>query len=121
GESVRVWQRIYDITMGACLATCARLRANVTDEHSAGESTYREELAPLVADLTERGVAEVDAGALVVRCEGIKEPTIIRKGDGGYLYATTDLAAIRRRVLKFGGDILVYCVDSRQGLHFKQV
>ncbi|MEX0876029.1 MAG: arginine--tRNA ligase [Phycisphaerales bacterium] len=110
-ESVRVWQRIYDITMGACLATCARLRANVTDEHSAGESTYREQLAPLVAD----------AGALVVRCDGIKEPTIIRKGDGGYLYATTDLAAIRRRVQKFGGDILVYCVDSRQGLHFKQV
>ena len=55
------------------------------------------------------------------RCEGIKEPTIIRKRDGGFLYATTDLAAIKRRVGKLGGDEVVYCVDSRQGLHFKQV
>ena len=120
-ESVRVWQRIYDITMSACLHTCARLHANVSDEHSAGESTYRDELGPLVQDLIDRGVAEEDDGALVVKCEGIKEPTIIRKRDGGYLYATTDLAAIKRRVQKLGGDIVVYCVDSRQSLHFKQV
>jgi len=120
-ESVRVWKRIYDITMGACLATCARLHADVRDEHSAGESTYRDELGPLVADLIDREIAEEDDGALVVRCEGIKEPTIIRKRDGGYLYATTDLAAIKRRVSKLGGDFVVYCVDSRQSLHFKQV
>ncbi|MFG0312800.1 MAG: arginine--tRNA ligase, partial [Phycisphaerales bacterium] len=50
-ESVRVWQRIYDITMGACLHTCQRLHANVTDEHSAGESTYRDELGSVVKDL----------------------------------------------------------------------
>ncbi|MHA7814159.1 MAG: arginine--tRNA ligase [Phycisphaerales bacterium] len=120
-DSVRVWQRIYDITMSACLHTCARLHANVTDEHSAGESTYRDELGPVVQDLIDRSVAEEDDGALIVKCDGIKEPTIIRKRDGGYLYATTDMAAIRRRVQKLGGDILVYCVDSRQSLHFKQV
>ncbi len=120
-ESVRVWQRIYDITMSACLHTCARLRANVTDEHSAGESTYRDELASVVQDLIDRNIAEEDDGALVVKCEGIKEPTIIRKRDGGYLYATTDMAAIKRRVGQLGGDIVVYCVDSRQSLHFKQV
>lgn len=120
-DSVRVWQRIYDITMGACLHTCRRLHANVTDEHSAGESTYRDELGEVVQDLIDRGIAEEDDGALVVKCEGIKEPTIIRKRDGGYLYATTDLAAIRRRVSQLGGDIVVYCVDSRQSLHFKQV
>lgn len=120
-ESVRVWQRIYDITMSACLHTCARLHANVTDEHSAGESTYRDELGDVVQDLIDRNIAEEDDGALVVKCDGIKEPTIIRKRDGGYLYATTDMAAIKRRVEKFGGDIVVYCVDSRQSLHFKQV
>ncbi|MFG0298854.1 MAG: arginine--tRNA ligase [Phycisphaerales bacterium JB047] len=120
-ESVRVWQRIYDITMSACLHTCARLHANVTDEHSAGESTYRDELGSVVQDLIDRNIAEEDDGALVVKCDGIKEPTIIRKRDGGYLYATTDLAAIKRRVDKLGGDIVVYCVDSRQSLHFKQV
>lgn len=120
-ESVRVWQRIYDITMGACLHTCARLHANVTDEHSAGESSYRDQLAPLVRDLIDRDIAQEDHGALVVKCEGIKEPTIIRKGDGGFLYATTDLAAIKRRVETMDADIIVYCVDSRQSLHFKQV
>ncbi len=120
-RSVKMWQMIYDITMAACLATCQRLHANITDEHSAGESTYRDELGPLVQDLIDRKIAIEDDGALVVRCEGIKEPTIIRKRDGGFLYATTDLAAIKRRVEKLGGDEVVYCVDSRQGLHFKQV
>jgi len=120
-RSVRVWQRIYDITMTACLSTCSRLHANITDEHSAGESTYRDELAPLVQDLIDREIAVEDDGALVIKCDGIKEPTIIRKRDGGFLYATTDLAAIKRRVSKLGGDIVVYVVDSRQSLHFKQV
>ncbi len=120
-RSVAVWQRIYDITMGACLATCERLHANITDEHSAGESTYRDELGPLVDDLISRGIAEEDDGALVVRVDGIKEPMIIRKRDGGFLYATTDLAAIKRRAGTLGGDELVYCVDARQSLHFKQV
>ncbi|MDF1808962.1 MAG: arginine--tRNA ligase [Phycisphaerales bacterium] len=120
-RSVQVWQRIYDITMNACLSTCKRLHTKITDEHSAGESTYRDELAPLVQDLIDRKIAIEDEGALVVQCDGIKEPTIIRKRDGGFLYATTDLAAIKRRVSKLGGDIVVYCVDSRQSLHFKQV
>jgi arginyl-tRNA synthetase len=52
---------------------------------------------------------------------GIAEPLLIRKSDGGFLYATTDLAGIRRRVQKLGADEVVYCVDARQGLHFKQV
>jgi len=120
-RSVAVWQRIYDITMTACLSTCQRLHTKITDEHSAGESTYRDELAPLVDDLIDRNIAIEDDGALIVKCDGIKEPTIIRKRDGGFLYATTDLAAIKRRINTLGGDIVVYVVDSRQSLHFKQV
>ncbi len=120
-RSVAVWQRIYDITMRECLATCARLHTNITDEHSAGESTYRDELSPLVEDLIERNIAEEDGGALVVRIEGIKTPCIVRKRDGGFIYATTDIAAVKRRVQELGGDALIYCVDARQGLHFKQV
>ena len=118
-RSTAVWQRIYDLTMAACLATCARLRANVTDEHSAGESTYRGELGAIVDDLVARGIAEESDGALVVRVEGLAEPCLIRKRDGGFLYATTDLAAIRRRVQTLGADRVVYCVDARQSLHFR--
>ncbi|MCC5823713.1 MAG: arginine--tRNA ligase [Phycisphaerales bacterium] len=120
-ESVAAWQRVYDITMGACLATCARLHAHISEDASAGESSYRDELAGVIDDLTRRGIAEEDDGALVVRVDGLKEPCIVRKRDGGYLYATTDLAAIRRRAGTLGGERVVYCVDARQALHFKQV
>jgi arginyl-tRNA synthetase len=121
--TVALWRRIADITMQACLATVARLNAFVLEEHTAGESSYAEELAGLVRDLEERAIAEESDGALVVRLEdeGIAEPCLIRKTDGGYLYATTDLAAIRRRVQKLGADRVVYAVDARQSLHFKQV
>ena len=124
-HTVSVWQKIYDTTMRACLDTCARLDADVTDAATAGESTYRTELAEIVDDLESRKIAEEDDGALIVRNTDAKgkafEPTLIRKSDGGFLYATTDLAGIRRRVRDLGGQTLVYCVDARQSLHFRQV
>ena len=120
-EIVAIWKRIYDTTMTACLATCARLLTNITDRDSAGESSYAEELAPLVDELIGLGVTEESDGALVIRVEGIEEPCIIRKRDGGFLYATSDMAGIRRRVQKIGGDHLIYVVDARQALHFRQV
>lgn len=118
-----VWQRISDVTMSACLAICARLNARVLPEHSAGESSYAGLLAPLVADLEGRGIAEPSDGALVVRLNdaGIEEPLLVRKRDGGFLYATTDLAAIRHRAGTLGASRIVYCVDARQSLHFRQV
>jgi arginyl-tRNA synthetase len=122
----KVWQRIVDVTIAACAANCERLATIVRAEHTAGESSYADELGPTVEDVLARKVAEVDDGAVVIRLDepawgGIKEPCLIRKRDGGYLYATTDLCAIRRRAQKFGADRIVYCVDARQALHFKQV
>lgn len=119
-EIVALWQRLYDVTMGACLATCARLQANITERDSAGESSFRGELGEIVRILLDKGLAEEDGGALVVRNEGL-DPTLVRKSDGGYLYATTDLAAVRKRVQKLGADRVIYCVDARQALHFRQV
>jgi arginyl-tRNA synthetase len=123
-EAVAVWKRIADITMAECLRTCRRLHADIDEDDSAGESSYAGELAGIVEDLLRRGVAEVSEGAVIVRVEGIEEPCIIRKserGGGGFLYATTDLAAIRRRVQSLGADRVIYCVDARQSLHFRQV
>ncbi|MEL7471803.1 MAG: arginine--tRNA ligase [Planctomycetota bacterium] len=119
--TVAVWRRIYDVTMRACLHACERLMTRVTADDSAGESSYAEELLGVVEDLESRGIAEASDGALVVRVEGVKEPCIIRKSDGGFLYATTDMAAIRRRVQTLGADRVVYAVDARQALHFRQV
>ncbi len=122
-EYVRVWEAISRITLDSCFEVCARLQADVTEAATAGESTYAEELAPMVQDLVDRGVAVEDDGALIIdlKDQGIKEPVLIRKRDGGFLYATTDVAGIRRRVQTLGGTRLVYAVDARQGLHFKQV
>ncbi len=122
-DAIAVWQRLIDITMRECLAACARLRANVTHEHTAGESSYRDDLPDVARDLEARNIATQSEGALVVDLAdvGIKEPCLVRKSDGGYLYATTDLAAIRRRVQEIGASRVVYCVDARQALHFKQV
>ncbi len=117
-----VWKKIAQITLDECLAICARLHADVRNEHSAGESTFAEELAPIVQDLESRGVATISEGALVIDLKdaGIAEPLLIRKSDGGFLYATTDLAGIRRRVQKLGADRVVYAVDARQSHHFRQ-
>lgn len=119
-QMVAVWRRLYEVTMSACLETCARLHAAITEDATAGESTYRDELAGIVDVLLEAGIAEQDDGALIVRNEGL-EPTLVRKSDGGYLYATTDLAGVKRRVQTLGADRVIYCVDARQALHFKQV
>lgn len=116
-----LWKRVAEVTMNECLSICKRMNANVTPEATAGESSYADELAPMVDDLVKRAIAEPDQGALVVRVEGIDEPCLIRKSDGGFLYATTDICAIRRRVQKFHAARVIYCVDIRQSLHFRQV
>ncbi|MBM4107381.1 MAG: arginine--tRNA ligase [Phycisphaerae bacterium] len=115
------WKRIADVTMAECIAAFRRLGCTLCERDSAGESSYSEELAGIVDDLVSRGVAEQSDGALVVRVEGIEEPCLVRKRDGGFLYATSDLAGIRRRVRKLGADRVIYTVDARQSLHFAQV
>lgn len=135
-KTFAVWQKIYEVTMKVCLDVCKTLLVNVTSEHNAGESSYADELAPMIEDLTSRGIAELDQGALIVRLdappydaaggrkaefEAIKEPCLVRKTDGGYLYATTDICAVRRRVQKFKAHRAVYSIDARQALHMKQV
>jgi arginyl-tRNA synthetase len=95
-------------------------------------------LAPLVADMLEKGIATISDGAAVIFSDGsvkpendpflIKEkdewkaaPCIIRKGDGGFLYATTDLATIDYRVKEWKADEIWYVVGAPQQLHFRQV
>jgi arginyl-tRNA synthetase len=129
-----VWKRIYEVTMAVCLDVCRKLRVNVTAEHTAGESSYADELGPMVEDLLARGVAVHDQGAVIIRLDEpppgpdgkplwapIKEPCLIRKTDGGFLYATTDIAGIRRRVQHLGASRLVYAIDARQSLQMRQV
>jgi arginyl-tRNA synthetase len=105
----------------------ARLGARLTDADTAGESSYNDDLPQLVADLTDAGLLFESDGALCAFLPGFTNrdgaplPLIVRKADGGFGYAATDLAAIRHRADRLGADRLVYVVDARQSLHFEQV
>jgi len=87
-----------------------------------GESFYNPFLKGLVAELTEKGHAVEDQGAMCIFVGKKKGPPLmIQKSDGGFGYATTDLAALRYRINEHKADRIVYVTDVGQELHFKQV
>lgn len=86
-----------------------------------GESFYNPMLAPMVDELIANKIAEESEGAIVIVVAKKGNPLIIRKSDGGFLYGTTDLAAIRYRTNELKADRVVYVTDVGQELHFKQV
>ncbi|RLS75770.1 MAG: arginine--tRNA ligase [Planctomycetota bacterium] len=97
-------------------------RLGVTFDHVRGESSYRKLLAGVVEDLQSQGLARESRGAIGVFLDGDdKPPFLVRKADGGYLYATTDLAAIRWRLEHWKPDRILYVVDHRQSQHFDQL
>jgi arginyl-tRNA synthetase len=122
-----IWQRLVDISRGYLHQVYTRLRVTLTDEDIRGESFYNDMLADTVSELEERGIAVVSEGALCAfpagftGREGRPLPLIIRKSDGGYNYASTDLAAVRYRVDKLSADRAIYVVGSEQALHFQMV
>jgi arginyl-tRNA synthetase len=120
-EVVARWQRIIDITMQAVYESFELLNVNIGPEHDRPESFYREELAGVVDAFLASGIGREDDGAIVVPFPDRKRPLLIRKSDGGFLYATTDLAAIRHRVQTLGASRVIYVVDARQRDHFRDV
>jgi arginyl-tRNA synthetase len=120
-QTLSIWQDLLDISLAGFNATYARMRVLLTDDHLAGESSYNEALDEVASELADSGVAVMDDGALCVFVEGFAAPLIVRKSDGGYGYAATDLAALRHRVRDLHADRLIYITDVRQGDHFALV
>lgn len=120
-QSLDIWHQLVEISKPAFNHAYARLGVLLTDDDLAGESTYNEDLPVLVKELEDSGVAVMDQGALCIFVEGFDAPLIVRKSDGGFGYATTDLAAIRRRVRDLHADRIIYVTDARQAGHFAQV
>jgi len=86
-----------------------------------GESFYNDRLPKIIEALEGRGLAKESDGALIVDLEEDGMPVcIVRKSDGGYNYATTDLATVEARIEEFAPERIVYVTDERQQLHFKQ-
>lgn len=98
-------------------------RLNVKFSHITGESFYEPMLKSVVTELLRRHIAiKNDDGSVVVHlAEQSLPPCLIQKSDGGSLYATRDLAAIRYRVKKFKPQQILYVVGNEQSLHFDQV
>ncbi|REJ71630.1 MAG: arginine--tRNA ligase [Planctomycetota bacterium] len=112
--------RLWDEFLPQCIAALERVyeRLGVSFDLTLGESHYQPQLAAVVDDLASRKLAVESDGAMCVFIEGNAAPFIVRKSDGAFTYATTDLATIRYRIDELGADAILYVVDARQSEHF---
>ncbi|MBN2216519.1 MAG: arginine--tRNA ligase [Pirellulales bacterium] len=118
-ENTRLWREF----LPHCRDEIDRVygRLGVAFDHTLGESFYHDRLAPVVDGLLARGIARESDGAICVFLPGRDVPMIVRKQDGAFLYATTDLATIEYRMEHFRPDAILYVVDHRQAMHFDQL
>lgn len=118
-ENMALWHKFMPLCLGELDQIYQRL--NVTFDYQYGESFYHPMLEPLVDRLTASGLAKTSDGALCIFIEGFDAPMIVRKADGAFLYATTDLATIQYRQEHFQPNVILYVVDHRQGEHFAKL
>ncbi|MFB8036297.1 arginine--tRNA ligase [Streptomyces sp. NPDC056004] len=126
-ETLAMWQRFVDESKIYFYSVFNKLDMEIRDADIVGESGYNDMLEETCRVLEESGVAVRSEGALCVFFDDVKgpdgnpAPLIVKKSNGGYGYAATDLSAIRDRVQNLKADTLLYVVDARQALHFKMV
>jgi arginyl-tRNA synthetase len=124
---LRAWRTFIDESLRHCREVYARLGVSLGDDDLMPESAYNERLPGVIETLREKGLLTESQGALCVFLEEFKGkdgeplPVIVQKTGGGYLYATTDLAAVEYRSRELRADRVLYVTDSRQALHFQQV
>jgi arginyl-tRNA synthetase len=126
-ETLAMWQRFVDESKIYFYSVFNKLDMEIRDADIVGESGYNDMLEETCRILEESGVAVRSEGALCVFFDDVKgpdgnpTPLIVKKSNGGYGYAATDLSAIRDRVQNLKANTLLYVVDARQALHFKMV
>ncbi|HOE61866.1 MAG TPA: arginine--tRNA ligase [Kiritimatiellia bacterium] len=118
-ENRAIWERFIAISRQEFDRVYERL--DVRFDLTRGESYYNDILPETIRLLQEKGLAQESEGALVVNLEAEGMPVcIVRKSDGGFNYAATDIATVRSRMAEFRPDRIVYVTDERQQLHFRQ-
>ncbi|OHB66281.1 MAG: arginine--tRNA ligase, partial [Planctomycetes bacterium RBG_13_60_9] len=126
-DVLRAWRFICDQSLHSFQDTYHRLGVELSQSDVRGESAYNDDLAKVVEDLKQAGLAIESDGAACVFPPGFRTkegeplPFIIQKSDGAFLYATTDLAALRYRVNVLQADRIVYVTDARQMQHFQML
>lgn len=135
-ENLDIWKRCIAVTRTGLEKIYNQL--DIRFDYWLGESAYNDALAPLVDKLLEQGIARESDGAICVFSDGwhqpqndpflvqkngewVPVPAIIRKADGGFLYATTDLATLDYRTTHFHADAIWYVVGAPQEKHFRQI
>ncbi len=126
-NSIRIWEQFINESLNHCDEIYAKLNVTLTRSHLDAESKYNDALPGIISQLESRGLLSESEGAKCVFLpqflgkDGDKLPVIVQKSDGGYLYSTTDLAAIDYKCQELDIDRALYVVDARQSLHFQQV
>lgn len=128
-ENLALWRTFVATTRSALDAVYERM--DVTFDEWLGESAFNAMLPGVVAELEERGIAREDQGAIGIFWQELEDvpsvlkkqeaPFLVRKKDGAFLYATTDIAALKFRKNEWHADRSLYVVDARQSLHFDQL
>jgi arginyl-tRNA synthetase len=122
-----LWQRLIDQSHRAFTDAYGRLGVTLTAGDFVGESFYQDQLASVVDELSAKGLLVSSDGALCAFPPGFTGrdgepfPLIVRKSDGGFGYAATDLAALRHRTRVLGANRLLYVVGAPQRTHFQMV
>lgn len=119
----KIWQMFHDVSINDIKKTYDILQVDFDLWN--GESDVNDILPFLFDDLKRKGLAVLDDGAIIIRLPDLngrsRAPFILRKTDGAYTYAATDLATIVQRVEQFNPSSILYVVDARQKEHFQQV
>jgi arginyl-tRNA synthetase len=123
-ENRAIWQQCVDVSLTGLSAVYDKL--DVTFDHFLGESFYNDRLPSLVEELTAAGLARESDGAQCIFFDGVpaladKAPFMIQKTDGGFGYATTDMATVEHRVKQWDADEIWYVVGAPQSFHFEQL
>lgn len=122
-----LWQRFIDLSLAHCQSLYERLGTTLTPDAVMAESAYNDALPGIIDSLNDKGLLQESDGAQCVFLDDFKGkdgeplPVIVQKSDGGYLYATTDLAAVAWRSHTLNADRVMYFTDARQAFHFKQI
>jgi arginyl-tRNA synthetase len=126
-QSLRLWQTLVGDSLEYLREVYARLDVTLTDADMDPESFYNSMLASICDELADKGIAVISDGALCAFPPGFTGrddrpvPLMLRKSDGGYGYASTDVAAIRYRLVDLHADRIIYVVGSEQRQHLEMV
>ncbi|XP_063784302.1 arginine--tRNA ligase, cytoplasmic isoform X2 [Pseudophryne corroboree] len=117
-DIIKAWNLICDVSRNEFQKIYDCLDIRIVNR---GESYYQDLMIQVVKEFEEKGLVQVDEGRKIVFPPGCTIPLTIEKSDGGFTYDTSDLAALRQRLKVEKGDILIYVVDSGQGIHLQNV